>query len=140
MKKIILIIIVPVIVVGGVFAFLEGRKEMQKEREREMPVETPPRLKETPNGSVIEFDETTLTLSGIATEKINGPLNINSIVTADGKAWYYAEVAERIFMRKPCASPACEVSNMTIVTCGAQTLLSEERKDIIKIGEDSGGN
>lgn len=140
MKKLILALLLPLVISAGVFAFLEGRKEMQKEREREKPVQTPPRVKETPNGSVIEFDKETFALSGLLTEKTTGSLNINSIVTADGKTWYYAEVGQRLFTRKPCSSAVCEVSNETIVTRGAQTLLSEERKNIIRIGEDSGSN
>lgn len=140
MKKAVLILLLLVVIAGSVFAFLEGKKEMQKEREREKPVETPPRVKSTPNGSVIEFDELTLALSGIVAEKISGPVNINCIVTADGKPWYYAEISPRTFLRKPCSSEACAVSNETIVTRGAQMLLSEERKNLIKIGEEGGGN
>ncbi len=140
MKRIILIFLLLMIFVGSVFAFLEGRKEMQKEREREKPVDTPPRVKATSNGSVIEFDGPTLAISGIVAEKTSGPISVNCIVTADGKPWYYAEVSPRVFLRKPCSSEACVVSDETIVTRGAQMLLSEERKNIIKIGEDGGGN
>ena len=140
MKRIILIFFFLVIVAASVLAFLEGRKEMQKEREREKPVKAPLRLKTTPRGSVIEFDESTLALSGIVVEKISGLVKVNSIVTADGKPWYYAEVSPRVFLRRPCPSEACAVSEETIVTRGAQMLLSEERKNIIKIGEEGGGN
>ncbi len=140
MKRIVLIVLLLVIVAGSVFAFLEGRKEMQKEREREKPVKAPLRVKATTRGSVVEFDEPTLALSGIVAEKISGLVKVNSIVIADGKPWYYAEVSPRVFLRKPCSSEACAVSDETIVTRGAQMLLSEERKNIIKIGEEGGGN
>ena len=140
MKRSIFVFLLMLIVAAGVFAFLEGRKEMQKEREREKPVETPPRIKTTSNGSVIEFDESTFAISGIFSEKVSGSINVNYIVTADGKPWYYAEVGPRVFLRKLCASEACLVSNESVVTRGAQMLLSEERKNMIKIGEEGGGN
>ena len=38
---------------GLTFAFLEGRKEMAREREREMPVKTPPRTSRGPNGEAV---------------------------------------------------------------------------------------
>ena len=139
MKKLILILLLPAVIASGVYFFLEGRKEMQKEREREKPVLTPPRVKEAGDGVVIEFDESTLAISGLKLERATGPLGMNAIVTADGKAWYYAEVDKRVFMRKPCSSSVCAVSDEMVVTLGAQMLLSEERKNFIKIGEDSGG-
>ena len=48
-------------VVGGLtFAFIEGRKEMAREREREKPVKTPPRTSRAPGGeAVIKLDAET---------------------------------------------------------------------------------
>jgi hypothetical protein len=48
-------------VVGGLtFAFVEGRKEMAREREREKPVKTPPRTSQSPGGeAVIKLDAET---------------------------------------------------------------------------------
>ncbi|MBI3849729.1 MAG: hypothetical protein HY298_05485 [Verrucomicrobia bacterium] len=48
-------------IVGGLtFAFVEGRKEMAREREREKPVKTPPRTSRTPGGeAVIKLDAET---------------------------------------------------------------------------------
>ena len=141
MKKLVTVFLIPVF--GGlcIWAFLEGRKEMQKEREREKPVQTAPRAKKEADGSVaIEFDQETLRLSGINSKVFTGPLEVNSIVIADGIDWYFSETEPGVFRRKRCAANGCSVSNEKIVIQGAQILLSEEKKGIIRIGEDSGGN
>lgn len=53
--------VVAVAVLGGLtFAFVEGRKEMAREREREKPVKTPPRTSRSPGGeAVIKLDAET---------------------------------------------------------------------------------
>ena len=141
MKKLFTIFLIPLLIGLGIFAFLEGRKEMQKEREREKPVETAPRFKNEADGStVIEFDQETLRLSGVNSKIITGALEVNSTVMADGIEWYFSETGPGIFHRKRCASNGCSVSNEKIVVTGTQVLLSEERKGIIRIGDDSGGS
>ena len=40
-------------IAGLTFAFIEGRKEMAREREREAPVKTPNRTSRTPGGEAI---------------------------------------------------------------------------------------
>lgn len=140
MKKIIAVFLIPFF--GGlcIWAFLEGRKEMQKEREREKPVQTAPRAKKEADGSVaIEFDQETLRLSGINSKYVTGPLEVNSIVISDGIDWYFLETKPGVFRRMRCAANGCSVLNQKIVTQGAQILLSEEKKGNIRIGEDSGG-
>ena len=54
-------IILVVGVIGGLtFAFIEGRKEMERERERERPVKVPPKVSRAPSGeNVITFDAET---------------------------------------------------------------------------------
>ncbi len=60
MKRFLLLLSLPLILGLSTWAFMEGRKEMQKERDREKPVQTPPRVKKTSDGSVIiEFDKAT---------------------------------------------------------------------------------
>ena len=140
MKKLIAVILTPIFLGLCVWAFLEGRKEMQKERERERPVQTAPRAKTEPDGSqVVEFDPETLRISGVAAESVSGALSIDAIVTADGSEWYFAKIREGVFQRKRCETSVCSVSQETVVTRGAQILLSEERKGIIRIGEEGGG-
>ena len=140
MKKLIALILISAFLIFGVWAFLEGRKEMQKEREREKPVQTAPRVKKQSDGSsVIEFEPETLRLSGVVAENINGPLKSDAIVAAHGDAWYFVEISPGVFQRKRCTSSACSVSREKVVVRGAQMLLSEERKDTIQIGEEGGG-
>lgn len=140
MKKLIALILTPVFLGLCVWAFLEGRKEMQKERDRERPVQGEPRIKKVADGSsVIEFNEETLRLSGVASENLSGPIRTDAIVMADGNAWYFAEIREGVFQRKRCVSPTCPVTQERVVVRGAQILLSEERKDVIRIGEEGGG-
>ena len=141
MKKLVAFIFIPVFLSLGVWAFLEGRKEMQKEREREKPVQTAPRAKKESDGSfVIEFNSGTLQFSGVSAENVTGPLGTDAIVTADGNAWYFTEVRPGAFQKKRCPSPSCPVSQEKVVVRGAQMLLSEERKGIIRIGEEGGGS
>ena len=141
MKKLFTIFLIPIFMGLGIWGFLEGRKEMQKEREREKPVETAPRFKKEADGSsVIEFDQETLRLSGVNSKVITGALEVNSTVMADGSEWYFSETEPGIFHRKRCVSNGCAVSNEKVVVQGTQVLLSEERKGIIRIGEDGGGS
>ena len=141
MKKLFTIFLIPIFMGLGIWTFLEGRKEMQKERDREKPVETASRFKKEADGSsVIEFDQETLRLSGVNSKVITGALEVNSTVMADGIEWYFSETKPGIFHRKRCVSNGCAVANEKVVVQGAQVLLSEERKGIIRIGEDSGGS
>ncbi len=136
MKRFLLLLSLPLILGLSTWAFMEGRKEMQKERDREKPVQTPPRVKKTSDGSVIiEFDKATYALSGIASQTSDGPLKTAAIVSADGQSWYYAETSPGIFQRKKCVEVQCPTKNETVVVQGAQLLLSEERKGKIKMGE-----
>ncbi len=59
--KWIIVTVVAIGVIGGLtFAFIEGRKEMAREREREKPVKTPPRTSRSPGGeAVIKLDAET---------------------------------------------------------------------------------
>ena len=41
------------VIVGLIYAFLQGRKELATEREREKPVQTPPRAARTPDGEIM---------------------------------------------------------------------------------------
>lgn len=141
MKKLIALILTLVFLGLSIWAFLEKRNEMQKEREREKPVQTAPRAKkEADDSSVVEFDPETLRLSGVISEAVNGPLQTDAVVTADGSAWYFAEIRPGVFQRKRCETSACSVSQEKVVTRGAQMLLSEERKGVIRVGEEGGGD
>lgn len=141
MKKVVTVVLVPIILAFGVWAFLQGRKEMQKEREREKPVQTAPRAKKTEDGATtLEFDSETLRLSDVKTQKISGELPVDAIVFADGSGWYFVETQAGVFQRRSCEPGNCTVSGESVVVNGAQTLLSEERKNIIQIGEESKGS
>lgn len=139
MKKLMVFLFLTLLVGLGIWAFIEGRKEMQKEREREKPVQTEPRTKKEPDGtSVVELEPETLKLSGIVIERVRGLLKQDAIVVADGSVYYFTELRPGVFARKICASGACIAADEKVVIHGAQVLLSEERKGIIRIGEEGG--
>lgn len=140
MKKLLLAIFISVFLGFSVWTFLKDQKEMQKERQREKPIQTQPRTKKDASGSLsVEFDPETLQISGVLTETVNGPLGADAIVTADGGAWYFAEVRSGVFQRKRCVTEVCTVLQEKVVTRGAQMLLSEERKGITQIREEGDG-
>lgn len=75
MKKALLwtvgVLVVAGAVVGLVFAFLEGRKELEREREREKPVRPPERVTRTPDGEiVITLDNETQTRIALGIESL----------------------------------------------------------------------
>ena len=54
-----------------VFAFIEGREELAREREREKPIKIPPRISKTASGTVVvTLDRDTQTRIGLKTEAI----------------------------------------------------------------------
>jgi hypothetical protein len=63
-----LVLIPAAIVVAGllVFAFIQGRAEFAKEKEREAPVKTPSRVATVGGEAVVKIDKATLAKSGIA--------------------------------------------------------------------------
>jgi acyl dehydratase len=68
------------------------------------------------------------------------------VVRQSGKAWVYVQTADDLFARREVVleEPTAEgwftrslAGGNRIVTIGAQTLLSEEFKSQIKVGEES---
>jgi len=61
------------VIVGLTFAYLEGRKEMARERERESPVKAPPKVSRGSSGeSVITFDAETQKRAGLRIASVAG--------------------------------------------------------------------
>lgn len=59
------------IIAGLIFAFIEGREEMARERQREQPIETPPRTHRAPGGeTLVRLDDETRQRVTIAVEKL----------------------------------------------------------------------
>lgn len=59
------------VIAGLTFAYLEGRKELDREREREKPVKTPPRASRSPTGeTVVKLDAETRQRVGIVTAPV----------------------------------------------------------------------
>lgn len=139
-----------------VWAFLEGRQELQKERERELPVKVPPRVtKDSEGRAAIKLDQETQALVKLRIESVVLPSggrtsqNVivpnSSIVRSEGKNWVYVSASSETFVRKELTSIEAVESGSSVeglsskdrvVTEGAQLLLSEELKSVIQIGEE----
>ena len=142
-----------------VWAFVEGRQELQKERERELPVKVPPRVtKDSEGRSVIKLDQDTQALVKLKIESVVLPserktsrgvqrmiVPNSAIVRSEGKTWVYVTTSPETFVRKELisvedANSGSSVEGLSskdqVVTEGAQLLLSEEMKSVIQIGEE----
>ena len=139
-----------------IWAFLEGRQELQKERERELPVKVPARVTKDSEGRVaIKLDQETQALVKLRIESVVLPSgrrtsqNVivpnSSVVRSEGKNWVYVSASSETFVRKELTSVEAVESGSSVeglsskdrvVTEGAQLLLSEELKSVIQIGEE----
>lgn len=152
LKRIVFLIL---LISAGAFltwAFREGRKELEREREREMPVKIAPRIQTTPEGGVkIVLDRETQDLAGIQTQPIKKTSSgflvpFSSVLHQDGQTWLYVQAAPGEFVRKSLrlGEPASNgyvvtiglTAGQAVVTVGAQLLLSEELKAQIQILEE----
>ena len=131
-----------VLSLGGLltWAFIEGREEMDRERERERPIRVPPRIKIEAGVTYIELDETARALAGVETKTLRevASLSSASIVYSDGKPWVYLEMDGGRYRRVP-AKQALKNNSGRVVTVGAQLLLSEELKSNIQVLGEEGG-
>ena len=144
--------------VGGLlsWAFIEGRAELEKERDREKPIQVPPRIKQIADGeTIVTFDQETLVLAHIGTTRVSTIqekvlIPRSSILRHEGKDWVYLLRAPGEFVKRPVdlvtplatgwlISKGIE-ANSVVVSVGAQTLLSEELKSQIQVlGEENAG-
>ena len=149
-----LMILTVTLCVAGVliWAFLEGRAEMKMEREREKPIQVPSRVKRTDQGELrIVFDQRTRSLADIRTEKATGEgktvlVPRSSLLRHEGKTFVYVEIAPNEFIRKKVQLLTPSSGGWLIsqgvspgektVSVGAQTLLSEELKSQIQVGDE----
>ena len=68
-----------------IWAFLEGRTELAREREREQPIKVPPRVSRSTAGEIIlTLDPETQTRIGLKTENL-GPATVQPEITAYGR-------------------------------------------------------
>lgn len=131
------------------WAFIEGRKELQQERERDMPIKLPPRVQSISGGGVkIVLDRQTQDLTGIQVQGVRQTregmvVPASTLIRQEGKLWVYCQSAPEEFIRKPVrlgqAAPEHGVAleglspQEKVVTVGAQMLLSEEFKVQIQV-------
>ena len=155
MKKILWLALIPIVGVLLTWAFIEGRKEMEIERERERPIQVPPRVKNENGKTRVVLDEKTRALAGIETQRPSpekGGLLLprSAILRQEGAAWVFAEVARGEFERRSVqilrfgeerivVSSDAIRPDAVVVTTGAQLLLSEELKSQIQVLGDEGG-
>src|SRR5881628_490144 len=70
-KWIVAFIVGAAIIVGLSFAFIEGRDEIAREREREAPIKVPPRISRTSEGDiVVTIDRETQQRMGLETTEV----------------------------------------------------------------------
>lgn len=133
------------------WAFVEGRAEMRREREREAPIIVHPRIGRTSSGeAAILLDDEGLRLAAIETapaRAVSGRAAAprGAILRYDGRQWAFVEAEPGRYVRRQLelAEPLDEgwlvrrgvAPGEKIVTVGAQTLLSEELKSAIQIGD-----
>jgi len=134
------------------WAFIEGRKEMQREREREAPIKVPPRLGRTSRGEpALMLDEEGRRLAALETTPARSFGSLVSVprgalLRHDGRAWVFVETEPGHYVRREVAldQPA-EGSWLLrggvrvgerVVSIGGQSLLSEELKSVIHVGEE----
>ena len=123
------------------WAFIEGREEMRLEREREKPIQVPPRTRIKDGVTYIELDNEAVVFAGVKTETVRGlaSMPVSSIVYHEGKSWLYVEVEPGRYTRLPADRKATKNFGGRVVTVGAQILLSEELKSKIQsLGEEIG--
>ncbi len=142
-----------------IWTFLEGRKELAMEQERERPIKAPLRVSIVHGESVITLDAATQKVSGINTAAL-APSTSEArrqaysavvvpdaaVVWLDGKAWVYVQKGPERFVRKELSSDRPSASGWIVkknflpgdrvVVQGAQLLLSEEFRSQIRIGEE----
>lgn len=143
-----------------IWAFLEGRKELAMEQERERPIKAPLRVSIVHGESVITLDAATQKISGIntaalapSTSEARGGRRMSAVIVPDsavvwldGKAWVYVLKGPERFVRKEISSDRPSASGWIVeknflpgdrvVVQGAQLLLSEEFRSQIRIGEE----
>lgn len=131
-------------------AFISSREEMQHEREREMPIKLPPRVQSTSAGGFkIVLDRETQELAGIEVKTLHRTAEgvmvpASALLRQDGQVWLYVQGEPGEFIRKAIklGKPTSEgwavptATQETVVTVGAQILLSEELKAQIQILEE----
>lgn len=160
LKIVITVLAICVVIAFLIWAFLEGRKNLALEQERERPIKAPSRVSIVHGATVITLDPATQKISGIVTAplapRFSGGVGGNHVAGAlvpdadvvwlDGKAWVYAQRGSEQFIRKeiatdrPSANGWFVEKNVSpgehVVTQGAQLLLSEEFRSQIQVGED----
>ena len=133
-------------------AFIEGRKEMQREREREAPIKVAARLGRTSRGEpALMLDEEGRRLAALETAPARSAGSLVSVprgalLRDDGRAWVFVEAEMGRFVRREVAldQPArgswllrggVRIGER-VVSVGGQSLLSEELKSGIHVGEE----
>lgn len=131
MKKLFILLAVCGLGILLMWGIVTGREEIQKDAEREQPVNAPSRVKD----GQIALDKQTRDAAGIEVTKIEGEkIPASAIVWWDGKAFVYVQKSPDIFARM-AVDPQGNPPPQPIVTVGAQLLLSEELRSSIDVEE-----
>lgn len=134
------------------WAFIEGREEMKREREREAPIKVPARLGRTSRGeAALMLDEEGRRLAALETapaESFGSFISVprGALLRHDGRAWVFVEAEPGRYIRREVAldRPAEGFwllrrgirAGERVVSVGGQSLLSEELKSAIHVGEE----
>lgn len=163
-KKILIGIVAIGLISILIWAFKEGREELNKERERERPVDTEVRVFKEEGKVMIDLDEETQERSGMVIAPIE-PMTYqkensqkdrkgvliprSAIVWLEGEPFVYVQEEKDHFAREEVLNyilvkDGWFVSEKfrpgeRIVVAGAQMLLSTEFRDQIKVGEEEKG-
>ena len=156
-SKLVAWIVIPIVLAGLlVFAFFQGREEMKREREREATIQAPSKIRKNKTGqTVLTLEPKTLEVSGIQIQIFQShgglvQLPESAVIRENEKTWVYVEISSHEFSRAEIRSAQAEdghahwrvlapiTPQLKIVTTGAQSLLSEELKSQIQMGESGG--
>ena len=134
------------------WAFIEGRAEMKREREREAPIKVPPRLGRTSRGEpALLLDEEAGRLAALETataRSFGGFVSVprGALLRHDGRAWVFVEAEPGRYVRREVALDQPSEGSWLlrggvrlgerVVSVGGQSLLSEELKSVIHVGEE----
>lgn len=147
MKHVLMLAVLAGLIALGVWGFMEGQQEKELEVLREKPVEVPLRVVEENGQQIVRFSKADNAAAAIRIQEVpSNAVPAAALVWSGDKAWVYAESAPRMFRKVPVSIKEFkrdyyELEGLpapaTIVTQGAQLLLSEEKRGWAKVGEEN---
>ena len=108
-------------------AFMESRRELLEEQERELLIKSASRVSVQYGESLVVLDTVAQLLGGIeVSEARDGLIPDSAIVHVQGKEWIYVKKDARTFVRKGISPTTFINAGELLVVTGAQLILSEE--------------